>query len=111
MTVDIGRQTPRIAEFDGEHRQGADYVIVPAMEFHDDPATLAWIRSQAEKDATIVSVCVGATVVGAAGLLDGKRATTHWYFLKQSRDETPTLRYVADSTTGVVAMQLEYPRR
>lgn len=102
-----------IATFDAAHPQGADYVIVPAMEPHDDPAALAWIRSQAEKDATIVSVCVGATVVGAAGLLDGKRATTHWYFLKQLREEVPTLRYVADrrlvvdgavvTTTGITA--------
>lgn len=102
-----------IAEFDAEHPQGADYVIVPAMEPHDDPAALAWIRNQADKGATIVSVCVGATVVGAAGLLDGRRATTHWYFLKQLRDETPTVRYVPDrrlvvdgavaTTTGITA--------
>jgi len=102
-----------IAQFDAEHPQGADYVIVPAMDPDDDPAALAWIRSQAEKGATIVSVCVGATVVGAAGLLDGRRATTHWYFLSQLRDETPTIRYVADrrlvvdgavaTTTGITA--------
>ena len=102
-----------IAQFDAEHPQGADYVIVPAMEPHDDPAALAWIRSQADKGATIVSVCVGATVVGAAGLLDGRRATTHWYYLKQLRDETPSVRYVADrrlvidgavaTTTGITA--------
>ncbi|MER2533890.1 MAG: DJ-1/PfpI family protein [Rhizobiaceae bacterium] len=58
-------------------------MIVPALEPHDDPAALAWIRNQAEKGATIVSVSAGATVIGAAGLLDGKRATTHWYFLRQ----------------------------
>ncbi|MEQ1956770.1 DJ-1/PfpI family protein [Mesorhizobium yinganensis] len=102
-----------IAEFDAGHPQGADYVIVPAMEPHDELAALAWIRSQAEKGATIVSVCVGATVIGAAGLLDGRRATTHWYFLKQLRDEVPTVRYVADrrlvvdgavaTTTGITA--------
>lgn len=102
-----------IAEFDAEHPEGADYVIVPAMEPHDNPIALAWIRGQAEKGATIVSVCVGATVIGAAGLLDGKRATTHWYFLKQLRAETPTVRYVADrrlvvdggvaTTTGITA--------
>ncbi len=102
-----------IVEFDAEHPQGADYVIVPAMEPHDDAAALAWIRSQAEKGATIVSVCVGARVVGAAGLLDGRRATTHWYFLKQLRDETPTIQYVANrrlvvdgtvaTTTGITA--------
>lgn len=52
-------------------------------------------------------------VVGVAGLLDGRRATTHWYFLKQLRDEAPTVRYVADrrlvidgavaTTTGITA--------
>ena len=102
-----------IAAFDSNHPQGADYVIVPAMEPRDDPAALAWIRSQAEKGATIVSVCVGATVVGAAGLLHGRRATTHWYYLDQLRDETPTVQYVADrrlvvdgqivTTTGITA--------
>ena len=102
-----------IAAFDAEHPQGADYVIVPAMEPHDDPAALAWIRSQAEKGATIVSVCVGATVVGAAGLLDDRRATTHWYYLGGMLKRSPTIRYVADrrmvvdgsvtTTTGISA--------
>lgn len=64
-----------IAEFDAAHPQGADYVIVPAMEPHDDPAALAWIRSQAEKGATIVSVCVGATVVGAVATTTGITAS------------------------------------
>lgn len=99
--------------FDAEHPQGADFVIVPAMEPHDDPAALAWIRSQAAKGATVIGVCAGATVVGAAGLLDGKRATTHWYYREQLREETPTVRYIPDrrlvvdgaiaTTTGITA--------
>jgi transcriptional regulator GlxA family with amidase domain len=46
-------------------------------------------------------------------LLDGKRATTHWYYLKELRGEHPTIRYVADrrlvvdgavaTTTGITA--------
>ena len=94
-------------------REGADYVIVPAMSRDDDPAALQWIRSQAAKGATIVGVCAGAKVVGDAGLLDGKRATTHWYFLKELREEHPAIRYVADrrlvvdrgvaTTTGITA--------
>lgn len=102
-----------IAAFDAKHPQGADYVIVPAMSRDDDPAALAWIRSQAEKGATIVSVCAGAKVVGAAGLLDGKRATTHWYYLGELLQRSPTARYVADrrmvvdgsvaTTTGISA--------
>jgi transcriptional regulator GlxA family with amidase domain len=101
------------AEFDARHPQGADYVIVPAMRRDDDPAVLQWIKSQAAKGATIIGVCVGAMVVGNTGLLDAKRATTHWYYLKSLRDKHPAIRTVADrrlvvdqgvaTTTGISA--------
>ena len=101
------------ADFDARNPDGADYVIVPAMSRDDDPAALRWIRSQAAKGAIIIAVCAGAKVVGAAGLLDGKRATTHWYYLKELRARHPTIRYVADrrfvvdqhvaTTTGITA--------
>jgi putative intracellular protease/amidase len=74
-----------IADFDAQHPEGADYVIVPAMSRDDDPAVLSWIKSQAAKGSIIVGVCAGAKVVGNTGLLDGRRATTHWYFLKELR--------------------------
>ncbi len=102
-----------ITEFDAANPDGADYVIVPAMHRDDDPVALAWIRSQAQKGATIIGVCVGATVVAQAGLLDGKRATTHWYSLKEMLERHPTIQYVADrryvvddgvaTTTGISA--------
>lgn len=102
-----------IAEFDAAHPEGADYVIVPAMSRDDDPTALAWIRSQAEKGALIVGVCAGAKVVAAAGLLDGKRATTHWYYLGEMLKRSPAIRYVEDrrmvadegvaTTTGISA--------
>jgi len=102
-----------VAEFDARHPDGADYVIVPAMSRDDDPAALQWIRSQSAKGAIIVGVCAGAKVVGDAGLLHGKRATTHWYYLKELRKEHPSIRYVEDrrivvdqgvaTTTGITA--------
>ena len=102
-----------IAEFDAQHPEGADFVIVPAMSRDDDPAVLAWLRSQAAGGAMIVGVCAGAKVVADAGLLDGRRATTHWYFVEELRDKHPAIRYVADrrlvvdqgvaTTTGVTA--------
>lgn len=102
-----------IAEFDARHPEGADYVIVPAMSRDDDPAALQWIRDQAAKEAIIIGVCVGAKVVGEAGLLHGKRATTHWYSVKELREKHPTMRYVEDrrfvvddrvaTTTGITA--------
>jgi transcriptional regulator GlxA family with amidase domain len=102
-----------IADFDRQYPQGADYVIVPAMSRNDDPAALEWIRSQAEKGATIIGVCIGVRVVAETGLLDGKRATTHWYALKGMLERHPSIQYVPDrrlvadqnvvTTTGISA--------
>jgi len=102
-----------IAEFDARHPDGADYVIVPAMSRDDDPAVQAWLRAQHAKGAIIISVCAGAKVVAAAGLLDGRRATTHWYFVRRLLKDHPQVRYVRDrryvvdggvaTTTGVTA--------
>jgi cyclohexyl-isocyanide hydratase len=44
----------------------------------DDAEVLAWIRQQAAGACSIFSVCTGALICGAAGLLQGRRATTHW---------------------------------
>jgi transcriptional regulator GlxA family with amidase domain len=102
-----------IAEFDAQHPDGADYVIVPAMTRDDDPVALQWIRSQSARKAIVIGVCAGAKVVGDAGLLHGKRATTHWYSVRELRGKHPTMRYVEDrrlvvddgvaTTTGVSA--------
>lgn len=101
------------ADFDLRHPEGADYVIVPAMYRDDDSAALQWIRSQSTKGAIIIGVCAGAKVVAAAGLLDGRQATTHWYYLDKLRKKHPAIRYTADrrlvvdqgiaTTTGVTA--------
>lgn len=102
-----------IADFDARHPEGADYVVVPAMSRDDDPVVLAWLRDQAQKGAIIVSVCAGAKVIAKAGLLDGKRATTHWYYRKEMFSRHPTIHYVANrrmvvdgavaTTTGITA--------
>lgn len=44
----------------------------------NDPETLAFLRKQAATARYVTSVCTGALVLGAAGLLKGKRAATHW---------------------------------
>ena len=101
------------AAFDAEHPDGADYVIVPAMMRDDDAEVLKWIKSQAAKGAMVIGICAGAKVVGASGLLDGKRATTHWYSVGELREKHPAIHYVADrrfvvdqgvaTTTGITA--------
>ena len=44
----------------------------------DDEEILDWIRRQAQGARCVFSVCTGALILGAAGLLKGRRATTHW---------------------------------
>ena len=59
-----------------------DVVCVPGGAginalMHDE-AAIAFVRAQAEGARFVTSVCTGALLLGAAGLLRGKRATTHW---------------------------------
>jgi transcriptional regulator GlxA family with amidase domain len=46
-----------------------------------DEEVLAWLRDTHAASTWTTSVCTGALVLGAAGILDGKRATTHWAYL------------------------------
>ena len=69
-----------------------DLVVVPAV---NDPAGAqeaelrAWIVQQADAGARILSVCAGSRVLAATGLLDGRRATSHWSRIAPLRSRTP----------------------
>lgn len=102
-----------VADFDARHPQGADYVIVPAVHYTQDPTLQNWVKAQAGKGATIVGVCDGVWVLAHAGLLDGRQAVGHWYAVDDLRQQFPRtrwlrdMRYLADgkviTTTGVTA--------
>lgn len=67
----------------------ADVLIVPGgpgkTALYEDERTLGWIRRLHQHSRITASVCTGALVLGAAGLLEGRRATTHWAYLEQLR--------------------------
>jgi transcriptional regulator GlxA family with amidase domain len=62
-----------------------------------DRAVLDWLRRTAPRCRRVGSICTGAFVLGAAGLLDGKRATTHWRFTRELARTHPRVTVEPDS--------------
>ena len=74
-------------------------LVVGGMEpwsVHGKPAVLNWIRRKASKVRRLAGVCTGAFVLAEAGLLDGRRATTHWYFCQQLASRYPKVKVDAE---------------
>lgn len=61
-----------------------------------DPALLRWLVDMAPRTRRVGSICNGAFVLAAAGLLDGRRATTHWQFAKELSEMYPRARIEPD---------------
>ncbi|HEY5053167.1 MAG TPA: DJ-1/PfpI family protein [Solirubrobacterales bacterium] len=76
----------------------ADMVLVPGGEGNrpllEDETVLRWLREIDKTTKWTTSVCTGSLVLGAAGLLEGKRATSNWLHLERLRE------YGADPVGG-----------
>lgn len=70
---------------------GADLVAVPAATVRDEypAAVLEALRAASQRGSILLSVCSGAFVLGAAGLLDGRRCTTHWRHADELAERFP----------------------
>ncbi|MGG1684302.1 DJ-1/PfpI family protein [Pseudalkalibacillus sp. NRS-1564] len=71
-----------------------DIVIIPGgygaeqIEINN-PRIIAWIQDQNSKVELMTSVCTGALLLAKAGVLDGRKATTHWMDLDRLEEEFP----------------------
>jgi transcriptional regulator GlxA family with amidase domain len=62
-----------------------------------DPRILEWIARNSPQARRVASVCCGAFLLGGAGLLDGRRATTHWEDCERLRDSFPLTEVQSDA--------------
>jgi transcriptional regulator GlxA family with amidase domain len=80
----------------------ADLIIVPAAEVDLEAARRAnaplipWLRKWYERGAAICGICTGVPLLAEAGLLDGRRATTHWAVVDQCRRMYPRVHWEPD---------------
>jgi transcriptional regulator GlxA family with amidase domain len=86
------------ADYSLDEVSAADMVLVPGGKGNrpllEDETVLSWLREIDAQSKWTTSVCTGALVLGAAGLLEGKQATTYWPFLEKLRE------YGADPVGG-----------
>jgi transcriptional regulator GlxA family with amidase domain len=78
--------------------EDADLVAIPAMNVREDypPAVLDAVRAAHARGAIVLTVCSGAFMLGATGLLDGRMCTTHWRHAAEFADRFPQAKLDAD---------------
>ena len=88
-----------IPDYDFSDCPQPDILIIPGggtQSLTQDDKGMAWVRATAEKTEIDFSVCTGAFVLGAVGLLDGIEATTHWRSIDRLRRSHPKTRVLDD---------------
>jgi transcriptional regulator GlxA family with amidase domain len=85
-----------LPSFDLEDCPPLDVLVVPGgwgtRREMENETLLRWIHDRAAQVETLTSVCTGALLLGKAGLLEGKRATTHWRSLDLMQELFPSTR-------------------
>lgn len=89
VRTDTGRLA-LVADAAREEVTAPDVVLVPGgpgqSDLMDDEGLRAWLRAVDATSTWTTSVCTGSLLLGAAGLLEGRRATSHWLALEQLRE-------------------------
>jgi len=116
-TITSNNGLPCGVEYDFEDAPDIDILVVPGGQGTrteiDNPVAIDWIKGIAESAELMTSVCTGSFLMAQAGLLNGKKATTHWGSIERMRETFPEtelleqVRFVDDgfvvSSAGVSA--------
>jgi transcriptional regulator GlxA family with amidase domain len=79
-----------------------DLIFVPAAWLSIDGVVelnapiVRWLKQRSDRGVAVASVCSGVGLVAAAGLLDGKRATTHWGLAERFRQKYPRVKWMPE---------------
>ena len=82
--------------------QHTDLILIPSVHgdkkkiLAENEALLSWIVQQYKAGAAVASLCIGAFLLAATGLLDGKTCTTHWELAGEFRQLFPAVNLVED---------------
>ena len=85
-----------------DEAQHTDLVIIPAISgnirdtLDRNREFLPWITKQYQAGAEVASLCIGAFILAATGLLNGKRCSTHWIYANEFREMFPEITLVDD---------------
>ena len=100
-----GLHLTRLEHYRQLNLQKGDYLFIPgfnskllASKAYQEQweETYPWLREQAQKEVRICSVCIGAFILAEAGLLKGKKCTTHWSRTRQLQETFPGTTVLED---------------
>jgi transcriptional regulator GlxA family with amidase domain len=100
LTSSAGLSFSQVLPFQEVSVQAGDFIFLPGLEMeylrssqfrHDGQAFFEWLRQQYSRGVRLCSVCTGAFILAQAGLLDGKKCTTHWKRLEELQQRYPLL--------------------
>jgi len=99
----------RLTELDPEQVRDTIMITGRGLNEEEDIAVADWVRRAAPMARRIVSVCAGALILARTGLLDGRRATTHWRLLDTLQSRFPGVKvekgpiYIQDGSIWTAA--------
>ena len=83
------------AELDARLRRDPELIVIPNIpDVRGNGAVRDWVRRHGRNQSLVMSICAGAEMFAATGLIDGRRATTHWGEIRRIERNHPGVQWV-----------------